>query len=307
MAPSPILSFFKEEIKKKGFTILTKADLPKLPVSAKELRLRTRILWQISKWGQNPSRVHVYIFANQRDETALYYWNNDLGKKIWEESYNGPGVLRETAQRFPSCSEVLATAIKTKLKVDDGRDMIAETGIVFTRNTEYPELGAAYKDPAGLIWGDVANFVNKVDFDYPYANTVGVAGMLATNPDSAAAHCKAIGARLPTVNELKRLLGYLTDSSGRFHPMEKGYINEPKVTRSFVLPLLYRVSGWAPDYTDYVYSFVEMLSSDFKYTDYYSPEYYKNNLNDRQVYLVKSASVFGPESGVAPTIDLINA
>jgi hypothetical protein len=65
------------------------------------------------------------------------------------------------------------------------------TGQVFVRDTTYPKLGEAYRDSKGLIWGSViSNSMNQYD---------------------AKKACENIGARLPTLEEFKRLRNYLTD------------------------------------------------------------------------------------------------
>lgn len=59
-----------------------------------------------------------------------------------------------------------------------------KTGHVFTRDTSNPELGEAWRDPSGMIWGDI---VKKAD-GTPYF----------MNHKNATAYCKSIGAELPS-------------------------------------------------------------------------------------------------------------
>jgi hypothetical protein len=62
---------------------------------------------------------------------------------------------------------------------------ITVTGAVFTLETTHPQLGVAYRDPHGLIWGqDGASHVNLAQ---------------------AMSYCESIGARLPTREEFARL------------------------------------------------------------------------------------------------------
>lgn len=63
---------------------------------------------------------------------------------------------------------------------------IAITGAVFTRDRSNPELGEAYQDPSGLVWGSILDKEGKV---------IG--------------NCSARMARLPTLAEFKRLFAYL--------------------------------------------------------------------------------------------------
>ncbi len=65
------------------------------------------------------------------------------------------------------------------------------TGEVFVRDTSHPKLGEAYRDSQGLIWGSVVS--------------------TSMNQNDAYKACKKIGARLPTLEEFKRLRNYLTD------------------------------------------------------------------------------------------------
>jgi hypothetical protein len=71
---------------------------------------------------------------------------------------------------------------------------ISSTGAVFTLNLTHPELGDAYQDPSGLIWGDLV-IVNK--------------HVVQANYSQASAYCKDIGARLPTLQEFLNLAKYL--------------------------------------------------------------------------------------------------
>jgi hypothetical protein len=65
------------------------------------------------------------------------------------------------------------------------------TGEVFVRDTTHPKLGEAYRDSKGLIWGSVIS--------------------TSMNQYDAKKACEKIGARLPTLEEFKRLRNYLTD------------------------------------------------------------------------------------------------
>ncbi len=79
------------------------------------------------------------------------------------------------------------------------RRIVAYTRDVFIRDTSNPKLGKAYQDPSGVIWGSVlSKSMNQYD-----ANNA----------------CKKIGARLPTVDEFRRLRVYLGGGSrGHYKP-----------------------------------------------------------------------------------------
>jgi len=59
-----------------------------------------------------------------------------------------------------------------------------KTGHVFTRDTSNPKLGEAWRDPSGMIWGDI---VKKADGTPHFMNH-----------KDATAYCKSIGAELPS-------------------------------------------------------------------------------------------------------------
>lgn len=69
----------------------------------------------------------------------------------------------------------------------------ANTGVIFTRDTSNSKLGEAYRDPSGLIWGEIMS----QSMDYK-------------NADKA---CKQIGARLPLIREFYDLRGFLGQHS----------------------------------------------------------------------------------------------
>lgn len=77
------------------------------------------------------------------------------------------------------------------------------TGAVFIRDTSNPELGEAFRDPSGVVWGSLHR--------YPMALEV------------ASEFCKARNARVPTIQEFEQLSAYLgKESAEGYNP----YLND---------------------------------------------------------------------------------
>lgn len=83
------------------------------------------------------------------------------------------------------------------------------TGAVFKRDSQYPKLGEAYRDPSGLIWGQAFEPTGH-------------------NPSA----CQRLGFRGPTVAEFINLARYLGQESDR------GYSPKTADGLSDVLPFL---------------------------------------------------------------------
>ncbi|MCX6123615.1 MAG: hypothetical protein NTV34_02525 [Proteobacteria bacterium] len=92
------------------------------------------------------------------------------------------------------------------------------SGYVFARDTSNPKLGEAWRDPLGMIWGDI---VLKADGSHARFNL-----------KDATEYCKNIGAQIPTVDDFGRLSDYL----GRLVPgATAGYKPQilPNLTQTF--------------------------------------------------------------------------
>src|SRR5262245_5346979 len=75
------------------------------------------------------------------------------------------------------------------------------TGAVFLSDTSLPGLGNAFRDPAGLVWGDTLNLRDgKEEESMP-----GDGPASSLSQPEADAYCKNLGARLPTRVEFERL------------------------------------------------------------------------------------------------------
>jgi formylglycine-generating enzyme required for sulfatase activity len=91
----------------------------------------------------------------------------------------------------------LIIALSTHLifaDTENPEQKISKMGAVFTIDFTHPELGLAYKEPSGLIWGDIVIEDNHV---------------LQVNYEDANSYCQSIGARLPTNQEYLQLGKYL--------------------------------------------------------------------------------------------------
>ncbi len=109
------------------------------------------------------------------------------------------------------------------------------SGEKFVRDTSNPELGEAYKDPSGLIWGDAPKV--KQDGSYGRVNFV----VMSLKFEDADKYCKSIGARLPTREEYEALAKYL----GRENEKSiKGYAPALKDSLTEFLPNLSRDQFW---------------------------------------------------------------
>jgi len=100
---------------------------------------------------------------------------------------------------------------KTVLLPDQKR---ATTGEIFTRVKKYPDLGEAWMDPSGLIWGDAVLESN------------GKVLRRGHNFPKAKNYCTSIGARLPTLEEFYALRKYLGYSCSK-HSSKNGQEPDP--------------------------------------------------------------------------------
>ena len=95
------------------------------------------------------------------------------------------------------CRDVISQLQARLQKLTDvnGSQRVSVTGAVFTRDTSNLALGEAYRDPSGLIWGNVVTTPQgKIERMTQY---------------DAEKYCQSIGARLPTVEEFEQLAKYL--------------------------------------------------------------------------------------------------
>ena len=99
------------------------------------------------------------------------------------------------------------------VRIADGSNGVK---FVFTRDRSIPALGKAWKDPSGMIWGDIVRTalgtVNEMDYS------------------SAVEYCKRINAKLPSKEDFVRLREYMGAIPGGYFPeVPPGY--KPQVLR----------------------------------------------------------------------------
>lgn len=107
-------------------------------------------------------------------------------------------VMARVASQVPSVDEF-----------PPGQALRTVTGTILVRDNSRPELGEAWRDPSGLIWGEP---LKAADFHrYKGEATVYLSreGFLVANHEVATKACQDLGARLPTLEEFERLRDYL--------------------------------------------------------------------------------------------------
>lgn len=96
-----------------------------------------------------------------------------------------------------------------------------DTGAVFTRDRSHAALGEAWRDPDGLVWGDIVKNENGsaryMVQSSEYMKEIGKS--LPNRTLGAKEYCERIGARLPSREEFTRLREYMGAQSGT----DRGY------------------------------------------------------------------------------------
>jgi len=103
-----------------------------------------------------------------------------------------------------------------------------KTGHVFTRDTSHPKLGEAWRDPHGLIWGDIAK------------NEDGSVRLM--DHKDATDYCAGIGAKLPSKEHFIRLGQYMGAKLGG----KEGYIAQPVIAN-----LVTSTTSWSSSFSTY--------------------------------------------------------
>ena len=115
----------------------------------------------------------------------------------------------------------------------------------FTRDTSVAALGEAWRDPSGMIWGDI---VKNDDDSIRYMDQY-----------QAPTYCESIGARLPSRADFARLRGYMGATTAASESSGSGYTPQ-------VLPNLYRTADGL-SVGNYFWS--SSVHPDFSYEAYY--------------------------------------
>ncbi len=128
----------------------------------------------------------------------------------------------------------------------DSRKIASNADAIFIPDNSNDKLGEAYKDPSGLIWGNIVTKpvdTNRVFLTRPRS--------ILMSQSDANKYCKDIGARLPTKEEFENLAKYL--GKGSYKP----YLADGDTE---YLPGLYGHWFWSstddgPDFPDYAFMF----------------------------------------------------
>ena len=143
-----------------------------------------------------------------------------------------------------------------------------ETGAVFTRDRSHSELGDAWRDESGLIWGDIVRnedgSIRKMVQSSEYMKEIG--SPLPEGKLGAKEYCESIGARLPSKEEFTQLREYMGARTGT----PKGYSHHDDK----ILPNLKNHWFWSSS----VYPDNACSAYDFYGTD--GVIYYGNRVND---------------------------
>jgi len=144
------------------------------------------------------------------------------------------------------------------------------TGAVFTRDRSHVALNEAWRDPKGLIWGDIVKnedgSIRYMVQSSEYMKKIG--RPLPDGQLGAEEYCKSIGARLPTQEEFTRLREYMGARSGT----HEGYSHHDDK----ILPNLNGHWFWSSSVDPYVTGF----AYDFNGTVGYVGFDYRDNYDD---------------------------
>ncbi len=120
-------------------------------------------------------------------------------------------VTMEDCHRLKKQMQNMLNTVDARIQIQNTeKTRTSLTGAVFTRVTSYPELGEAWRDPSGLIWGA------EIPRDSEIQN------VLNLSQGEGAQYCESLNARLPTEKEFAALKSYLLSEEapmGRWQPV----------------------------------------------------------------------------------------
>lgn len=97
------------------------------------------------------------------------------------------------------CKSVIQSAkIKMQELLNSNGQIMTNSGAVFTHDLSTAELGDAYKDPSGVIWGQALRQNGQ---------------LIYASQSEASELCKRVGLRLPTKKEIEKLATYLGEGA----------------------------------------------------------------------------------------------
>lgn len=146
---------------------------------------------------------------------------------------------KQVCNTISECQDVISQAQARLQELSNvGGQRTSNTGAVFTRDGSIPALGAAYKDPSGLIWGSIVTAQGKTSNMDQY---------------DADEYCKDGGTRLPTKEEFQQLAKYLGEGTAQ------GYSPFLSDGKTEILPGLSGEQFWSsslyPGNSDYAFAF----------------------------------------------------
>lgn len=134
----------------------------------------------------------------------------------------------------------------------EGEERTTTTGAVFTCDTSHASFGEAWRDPHGLVWGDIAKKVDgSVRYMVQSSEYLRSLGWSLPEGIGAKEYCQSIGARLPSQEEFAMLREYMGARSG----MPEGYSPQ-------VLPNLDEMFWSSSVFSDNIYYAIGFYGSD---------------------------------------------
>ncbi|MCE3009185.1 MAG: hypothetical protein LW875_01065 [Proteobacteria bacterium] len=110
-------------------------------------------------------------------------------------SFNLEARSRAVCESSSECQDAMSKVlVQSHGLSSSNQKRVSNTGAVFIRDTSVPALGEAFRDPSGLIWGDIVRAQDAVKL---------------MNGVRAEDYCQAAGVRLPESEEFERLAEYL--------------------------------------------------------------------------------------------------
>jgi len=170
-------------------------------------------------------------------------------------------VLAGTVSRHQTKSEVSKRSFSRAKMTDantSAETKVSEkadgTEVIWTRDTTTnPRLGEAWRDPSGMIWGDIV--MDQAGDD------------ISMNHKNATEYCKSIGAKLPSKEDFIRLreyFGALPGSDKGYFPQvlpHLTYLEQGKTVRGYAL--------WSSSFLPYDLDHVSIFNSYYGEFDHY--------------------------------------
>jgi len=155
--------------------------------------------------------------------------------------------IKQTTRIFATLTLILlmgSTLLVTSARADKLETQTTKTGAVFTLDRSNPYLGEAWKDPSGLIWGDIARKRPALDY---FCYEVKEGEVCNMSHEAAITYCRIIGGRLPTVREFAQLGVYMGAAGIRSTDAEDYYsVNSGMSEGEYIVDFYYNDTGYSP-------------------------------------------------------------